>query len=103
MGRCDAHRFGTMKANIDPRVVQEFGTEWSRFDQSALPVDELKAAFDGYFAIFPWGTLPAKATGFDVGCGSGRWAALVAPRVGEVHCIDPSEGALAVARRNLSG
>jgi ubiquinone/menaquinone biosynthesis C-methylase UbiE len=39
--------------------------------------------------------------GFDLGCGSGRWARLVAPRVGRLHCIDPSD-ALDVAQRNLS-
>ena len=34
------------------------------------------------------------------GCGSGRWAKLVAPRVGKLHLIDPSE-ALEIARKNL--
>jgi SAM-dependent methyltransferase len=38
----------------------------------------------------------------DVGCGSGRWAALVAPRVGRLHCVDASDEALAVARVQLS-
>ena len=52
--------------------------------------------------MFPWTALPADATGFDAGCGSGRWAALVAPRVGHLHCIDASAGALGVARRNLA-
>ena len=92
-----------MKSNIDERVVREFGIEWRRFDQSVLSADELKAVFDRYFAIFPWGVLPTHAKGFDLGCGSGRWAALTTRRVGELHCIDPSEDALAVAKRNLSG
>ncbi|MGY8817728.1 MAG: class I SAM-dependent methyltransferase [Pseudomonadales bacterium] len=35
-----------------------------------------------------------------MGCGSGRWAKLLAPKVGTLHCIDPSS-ALAVAKRNL--
>ncbi|HYD58286.1 MAG TPA: class I SAM-dependent methyltransferase, partial [Burkholderiales bacterium] len=39
--------------------------------------------------------------GFDLGCGGGRWARIAARRVGELHCIDPSEAALEVARRNL--
>ena len=54
-----------------------------------------------YFLIFPWNFLPDNAVGFDLGCGSGRWAKLVAPRVGKLHCIDPSS-ALKVAKRNLS-
>jgi ubiquinone/menaquinone biosynthesis C-methylase UbiE len=39
--------------------------------------------------------------GFDLGCGSGRWAKGVAPRVGKLHCIDPSD-AIEVARRALA-
>jgi SAM-dependent methyltransferase len=41
--------------------------------------------------------------GFDVGCGSGRWAQVCSERVGTLHCIDASAEALAVARRNLAG
>jgi ubiquinone/menaquinone biosynthesis C-methylase UbiE len=89
-------------SNIDRKVVQGFGDEWIRFDQSALDAAELQRTFDGYFRIFPWDSLPAGAEGFDMGCGSGRWAQLVAPRVGKLHCVDPSE-ALEVARRNLAG
>jgi SAM-dependent methyltransferase len=37
-----------------------------------------------------------------MGCGSGRWASLVAPRVAHLCCIDPSPEALQVARKNLS-
>lgn len=88
--------------NIDRKVVDGFGDEWSRFDQSALEERELREIFDGYFAVFSWSELPAGAEGFDMGCGSGRWARLVAPRVGRLHCVDPS-GALEVARRNLAG
>src|SRR5687767_8172060 len=86
--------------NIDRKVVQGFGEEWSRFDQSALPDDERASIFGSYFAVFPWEQIPNHAVGFDAGCGTGRWAALVAPRVGHLHCIDPSS-ALAVARRML--
>lgn len=86
--------------NVDSSVVEGFGDEWSRFDQSELSADELERMFDNYFNIFPWNSLPSSAVGFDLGCGSGRWAKLVAPRVGTLHLIEPSE-ALEVARRNL--
>jgi len=89
--------------NVDEKVVAGFGDEWSRFDQSDLSRAELQQMFDNYFNIFPWETLPEHAVGFDLGCGSGRWARLVAPRVGELHLIDASAEALAVAQRNLSG
>jgi len=88
--------------NIDPKTVADFGDEWSRYDQSVLDEAELSAPFERYFDIFPWEELPADAEGFDLGCGSGRWARFVAPRVGTLHCIDASEKALAVARRNLA-
>jgi ubiquinone/menaquinone biosynthesis C-methylase UbiE len=91
-----------MMRNLDTRVVEGFGDEWSRFDQSALTSDELSAMFENYFSIFPWEKLPENAEGFDLGCGSGRWGRLVAPRVGKLHLIDPSD-ALDVAKRNLTG
>lgn len=91
-----------MSENIEKAVVAGFGDEWSRFDQSALSDAELTAMFDNYFNIFPWERLPENAVGFDLGCGSGRWARLVAPRVGTLHLIDPSD-AIEVAKRNLSG
>lgn len=88
--------------NVDPATVRGFGEEWSAYDQSGLQGAEYRKLFDGYFAIFPFDALPEGAEGFDLGCGSGRWAAGVAPRVGTLHCIDPSEEALAVARRRLA-
>lgn len=88
-------------SNIDAQTVAGFGDEWERFDQSELPADEARELFECYFHVFPWERLPANAEGFDLGCGSGRWAAQVAPRVGKLHCIDPSS-AIEVARRNLA-
>lgn len=89
-----------MNKNIDIKTVQGFGDEWHRYDQSALESAEHRKLFDRYFNIFPWKNLPPNAVGFDLGCGSGRWAQLVAPRVGHLHCIDPSS-AINVAKRNL--
>jgi SAM-dependent methyltransferase len=90
-------------ANLDQATVRDFGREWRRFDQDAVADDELLRLFDEYFAIFPWESLPQDAVGFDAGCGSGRWAALVAPRVGHLHCVDASSEALLVARSKLTG
>ena len=89
-----------MHNNVDKTVVEGFGDEWERFDQSALSLEESSMMFEGYFSIFPWEILKPDAVGFDLGCGSGRWAKLVAPRVGKLHCIDPSS-AINIARRNL--
>ncbi|HEY8161053.1 MAG TPA: class I SAM-dependent methyltransferase [Methylocystis sp.] len=89
--------------NIDQNTVESFGAEWSRFAQHELDDVELLELFDAYFHIFPWQELPQRAEGFDMGCGSGRWAKLVAPRVGKLNCVDPSAMALGVTRRNLEG
>lgn len=88
-------------SNLDAATVRGFGDEWSAFDQTALSPDESSRLFNHYFSIFPFGQLADGAEGFDLGCGSGRWAEHVAPRVGKLHCIDASDGALAVARRRL--
>jgi ubiquinone/menaquinone biosynthesis C-methylase UbiE len=89
--------------NLDEATVVGFGDEWSAFDQATLDDAELDALFAQYFAVFPWERLGPDAVGFDLGCGSGRWARRVAPRVGTLHCIDASSEALAVAERNLAG
>jgi SAM-dependent methyltransferase len=87
--------------NIDLEIVEGFGREWVAFDQALLPTKELDCRFEDYFSIFPFDALPPNAEGFDLGCGSGRWAAKVCERVGTLHCIDPSAAALDVARRRL--
>lgn len=87
--------------NSDPQTVAGFGDEWTRFDQTGMSDEDTRQIFERYFSIFPWAALPKGAVGFDLGCGSGRWAKLVSPRVGTLHCIDPS-AAIDVARRNLA-
>jgi SAM-dependent methyltransferase len=89
--------------NSDAAVVAGFGDEWSRFDQSELSEAESSELFQAYFDIFPWQDLPAAAVGMDLGCGSGRWARLVAPRVGRLLCFDASHAAAQVAKRTLAG
>ena len=90
-----------MNNNLDDSTVAGFGRQWQTYDQAGLSPQELAEHFERYFRLFPWATLKAQAHGFDLGCGSGRWARLVAPRVGKLHCIDASADALEVARANL--
>ena len=91
-----------MQANVDLKTVEGFGEEWSRFDQTGMSETELNEQFARYFAVFPFASLPENAEGFDLGCGSGRWAKLMSERVGRLHCIDASAEALAVAKKNLA-
>lgn len=89
--------------SVDKPTVEGFGYEWTKFDQSAVESTEMESVFAQYFALFPWDTLPADAIGFDLGCGSGRWARLAARCAGTVVCIDASADVLEVVRRNAPG
>jgi SAM-dependent methyltransferase len=89
-------------ATIDAPTVEGFGEEWAAFDQTGQDPRERASEFERYFSVFPFDGLE-HSEGFDLGCGSGRWAALAAKRVGHLHCVDPAEKALAVARANLAG
>jgi ubiquinone/menaquinone biosynthesis C-methylase UbiE len=91
-----------LQQNADQQVIEDFGAEWERFDQHLLHEDERERLFAAYFAIFPWDALPPSPRGMDIGCGSGRWAKSVAPRVGHLMAVDPAAAALQVARRNLA-
>jgi SAM-dependent methyltransferase len=86
--------------NVDTKTVDSFADEWSRFDQKRVSSQESQKTFEEYFSVFPWDELPENSEGFDMGCGSGRWAAWVAPRVAKLNCIEPS-GAIEVAKNNL--
>ena len=90
-----------MDLNLDNATVDSFGDEWSRFDQIDMPHEEAKRHFEAYFSVFPWNKINESSEGFDMGCGSGRWARFVAPQCGLLNCIDPSS-ALDVARRALA-
>jgi ubiquinone/menaquinone biosynthesis C-methylase UbiE len=94
-----------LRQNIDHGVAAGFGHEWSTFQQTdsdLSPVDR-ETIFQSYFHIFPWNELPPHPIGMDIGCGSGRWSVMVAPRVGHLHLLDASADALDVARANLRG
>ena len=71
-----------------------------RFPQEDMDNFEIDKLFNSYFSIFKWNLISNKSIGFDLGCGSGRWAKLIAPKVGHLFCIDPSE-AIIVAKKNL--
>ena len=92
--------------NIDKKVVDDFGEEWNQYSQNTssktISDNDLESAWNQYFNIFPFDDLKEDAQGFDMGCGSGRWAQFVADKVHKLNCIDPSEKALNVAKKNLS-
>ena len=88
--------------NTDQKTVEGFGVEWNKYNQSSIPTKELEKSWNQYFNIFPFEKLNNDSQGFDMGCGSGRWAKFVANKVNHLNCVDPSIEALDVAKRNLS-
>ncbi len=87
--------------NIDDQVVADFGREWKHFNHKHLDDSLLDQSFKDYFNIFPIDKL-SDSEGFDMGCGSGRWAKFIAPKVKFLHCIDASNEALDQAKSNLN-
>jgi len=91
-----------MNNNLDQATVEGFGKEWSSFSHENFSDMERKELFEKYFHIFPWHDLPENPEGADIGCGSGRWAMVVADKVHRLHLVDASMAALEVAEKNLS-
>lgn len=91
----------SLKENVDKNTVRGFGDEWQHFNRVDVP--DYDGIGEDYFHIFPWDRVPADAVGFDLGCGTGRWAKYAASKVRVLHCIDASLEALQVARKNLGG
>src|SRR5690348_7612361 len=91
-----------MGRNLDEHTAQGFDLIWKRYSLADAHAADVEAAeaFDAYFSVFPLERL-AGAEGFDLGCGNGRIAVSVAPRVGFLHCIDPSAAGLASARQAM--
>jgi len=86
--------------NKDEKVIEEFGEEWARYSYDNIDEEKLYENFQQYFGVFPWQLISDRSEGFDMGCGSGRWAKFVAPKVKMLNCIEPSK-AIEVAKKNL--
>jgi len=79
--------------------TEELTTKYLQGVRAAFPGAELQLTMIRRI-VKAW--QPSAEKILDLGCGTGRWARLVAPRVGLLHLIDPSD-AIEVARRNLDG
>ena len=89
------------KNNFDSKVINDFGNEWESYDQSSVDSKELKKQFSDYFKLFSWQEKITNGIGVDFGCGTGRWAKFVSEKVNFLICIDASNKAIKVAKRNL--
>lgn len=86
--------------NTDKPTEKAFDDKWGvRWNSSRNPEHRMRM-FQASFGLFPFAELRDKE-GFDLGCGVGRHARMVAPRVGRLHCIDPSPNGIAVAKLRM--
>ncbi len=93
----EIHSFMTSEeSNLDVETVSSFGEEWTKFDR--FSDEEIKVAGDQYFDIVPEGLLTKNTVVLDLGCGTGRWTKYVAPKVGAVEAVDPSEAVFSAAK-----
>lgn len=79
--------------NIDPKVVNEFGDEWLKFHEH--DDDLVKKGGEEYFDILTNEMINSKTYVLDIGCGTGRWTKYLAPKVGFIEAIDPSDAIFA--------
>ncbi len=86
---------------LEDEVINDFGNEWTLYDQDIIKINEKKEIFDDYFYKFPFKLINKDSVGCDIGCGTGRWAFFFAPKVKKIYCIEPSN-AINVAKSNLS-
>ncbi len=85
--------FDIGEKNIDPKVVNEFGDEWLKFHEH--DDDLVKKGGEEYFDILNDEIINSNAYVLDVGCGTGRWTKYLAPKVGFIEAVDPSDAILA--------
>ena len=87
--------------NQSENVIKDFGLEWEEYNQIDLDRQELLDLFGNIFQFSPSKKISKKSVGFDMGCGSGRWAQIIAPKVKVLNCIEPSKKAIEQAKKNL--
>jgi SAM-dependent methyltransferase len=85
--------FDIGEKNIDPKVVNEFGDEWLKFHEH--DDDLVKKGGEEYFDILTNEMVNPNTYALDVGCGTGRWTKYLAPKVGFIEAVDPSEAIFA--------
>lgn len=85
---------------VKKKITNDFGNEWETYNYSQINHQELKNSFRQYFNIFPTDRLK-HCEGFDMGCGTGRWAKMLATKVKKLNCIDGSKKAISIAKKNL--
>ncbi|MEO6671545.1 MAG: class I SAM-dependent methyltransferase [Ferruginibacter sp.] len=81
--------FSTDVENIDAKVVEGFGEEWSRFNN--FDEDTFKKMVSLYFDILDDKIVNKNSYAIDIGCGTGRQSKHIAKIAKFVECVDPSK------------
>lgn len=95
-GKREIHIFNIDGKNIDKKVVDEFGYEWLKFFEQ--DDDAVKKGGKEYFDILNNDIINSKTYALDVGCGTGRWTKYLAPKVGFIEAVDPSNAIFAAEK-----
>ena len=89
--------------NLDQKVIDGFGHEWSSFDYSSSQSTEaLDAQFSAYCS--PIDLLmfdKSKSIAGDFGAGSGRWSSRLLDNFSKVYALEPSDGAFKVLEQKF--
>ncbi|MDB5208762.1 MAG: putative methyltransferase [Flavisolibacter sp.] len=94
-GTKEIHAYDISDGNIDKTTVASFGEEWLKFNK--FSATEIEKIGNDYFDILHPSLKNKNTQVLDMGCGSGRWAYYLAPMVGFIECVDPSEAVFAAA------
>ena len=89
--------------NLNQRVIDSFGHEWSTFDYGETNSTEaLDAQFKAYCAPIEFKQFnPQSSIAGDFGAGSGRWASRLTPYFSLVYALEPSDGASRVLKNKF--
>lgn len=89
--------------NLDQKVIDSFGHEWSSFDYSKTQSSEaLDRQFAAYCSPIDLSKFdPKKSIAADFGAGSGRWSSRLLQHFLSVYALEPSDGANSVLIRKF--
>lgn len=86
----------------EKKLIEDFGKEWVRFDQSKLSSYEHNLLFSNYFRILPKNFFKSNLVCADLGGGSGRWSQIIAKKIKKLIFVEPSLQAINIAKKKLS-
>ena len=89
--------------NLDQKVIDDFGHEWSTFDysesQSSVALDKQFEAYTSPIVLSNFDL--TKSVAADFGAGSGRWSSRLLQSFLKVYVIEPSDGAHRILQKKF--